>query len=81
MSVIAVAKINKLKFQFRHQTLHSPDFASSGYFLFSCLTKWLGGKIFANNEDVEELDDSHYKHAIKVLNIAGYKFLGLYLQN
>jgi histone-lysine N-methyltransferase SETMAR len=72
-SVIAMAKINELKFELLPHTPYSPDLAPSDYFLFPKLKKWLAGKRFANNEEVEsavdgyfeELDNSHYKQGIE----------------
>ena len=74
-SVIAVAKINELKFELLPHAPYSPDLAPSDYFLFPNLKKWLGGKRFANNDEVEpavdgyfeELDGSHYKHGIEAI--------------
>jgi len=74
-SVIAMAKINELKFELLPHAPYSPDLASSDYFLFPNLKKWLGGKRFANNEEVEsavngyfeELDNSHYKQGIEAI--------------
>lgn len=74
-SVIAVAKINELKFELLPHAPYSPDLAPSDYFLFPNLKKWLGGKRFANNEEVESavdgyfeaLDGSHYKQGIEAI--------------
>ena len=71
--VIAMAKINKLNFESLPHAPYSPDLAPSDYFLFPNLKKWLGGKRFANNEEVEsaaggyfeELYGSHYKQAME----------------
>jgi len=73
--VIAVAKIHELKFQLLPHAPYSPDLAPSDYFLFLNLKKWLGGKKFANNEEVEsavddyfeELDSFHYKQGIEAI--------------
>jgi histone-lysine N-methyltransferase SETMAR len=74
-SVIAVAKINELKFQLLPHAPYSPDLAPSDEFLFPNLKKWLGGKRFADNEAVEsavhgyfeELDGSYYKQGIEAI--------------
>jgi len=74
-SVIAVAKINELNFELLPHAPYSPDLAPSDYFLFPNLKKWLGGKRFANNEEVESavdgyfeaLDGSHYKQGIEAI--------------
>ena len=52
ISTIAMAKINELKFELHRHAPYSPDLASSDYFLFPNITKWLGGRRFANNEEV-----------------------------
>ena len=73
ISIIAMAKINELKFKLLPHAPYSPDLAPSDYFLFPILKKWLGGQKFANNEEVdsafngyfEELDGSHYKQDIE----------------
>lgn len=73
--LVAMAKINELKFELLPHAPYSPDLAPSDYFLFPNLKKWLGGKRFANNEEVEsvvdgyfeELDDSHYKQGIEAI--------------
>ena len=75
-SIIAMAKINELKFELLPHAHYSPDLALSNYFLFPNLKKWLGGR-FTNNEEVEsavngyfeEFNGSYYKQAIE-LNIA-----------
>ena len=72
-SVIAMAKINELKFKLLLHVPYSPDLAPSDYFLFPNLKKWLGDQRFANNEEVksavngyfEELDGSPYKQGIE----------------
>jgi histone-lysine N-methyltransferase SETMAR len=72
-SVIAMAKINELKFELLPHAPYSPDLAPSDYFLFPNSKKWLSGKRFANNEEVEsavdgyfeELDNSHYTQGIE----------------
>ena len=74
-SVIAMAKINELKFELLPHAPYSPDLAPSDYHLFPNLKKWLGGKKFANNEEVEsavngyfeELEVSHYKQGIEAI--------------
>ncbi|KZC13398.1 Histone-lysine N-methyltransferase SETMAR [Dufourea novaeangliae] len=74
-SVITMANINELKFELLHHAPYSPDLAPSDYFLFPNLKKWLGGKRFANNEEVEsavdgyfeELDGSRYKQGIEAI--------------
>ena len=74
-SVIAVAKINELKFELLPHAPCSSDLAPSDYFLFPNLKKWLDDKRFANNEEVEstvdgnfeEPNSSHYKQGIEAI--------------
>ena len=78
-SVIAMAKINELKFKLLFHlvfhTSYSPDLAPSDFLLFSNLKKFLDGQRFSNNEEVEsvvndyfeELDASHYKQGIETI--------------
>lgn len=74
-SIVAMAKINELKFQLLSQPPYSPDLAPSDYYLFPNLKKWLGGKKFESNEQVigavneyfEGLDESDYKNGITAL--------------
>lgn len=71
-SIVAMAKINDLKFELMPHPPYSPDLAPSDYYLFPNLKKWLGGKRFADNEEVieavngyfEELDESVYRDGI-----------------
>ena len=72
-SVIAMAKINELKFKLLPRAPYPIDSAPLDYFLFPNLKKCVGSKGFANNEEVvstvdgyfEKLDDSRYKHGIE----------------
>lgn len=82
-SIVAMAKINDLKFELMPHPPYSPDLAPSDYFLFPNLKKWLGGKRFADNEEVisavngyfEELDESVYKEGICRLEHRYEKFI------
>ena len=74
-SVIAIAKINEVKFTLLPHAPYLPNLAPSDYFLFPNLKKWLGDQRFTNNEEMEsavngyfeELNDSHYKQGIKAI--------------
>ncbi|XP_023220365.1 histone-lysine N-methyltransferase SETMAR-like [Centruroides sculpturatus] len=74
-SVIAMAKINELRFKLLPHAPYSPDLAPSDYFLFPNLKNWFGDKRFANNEEVESAVDgyfekpynSHYKRGIEAI--------------
>ncbi|XP_066259451.1 histone-lysine N-methyltransferase SETMAR-like [Euwallacea similis] len=61
ISVITMAKFNQLGFEPLPRPPYSPDLAPSDYFLFSNLKKWLGGKRFANNEEVESEVDVYFE--------------------
>ena len=67
-SVVAMAKINALKFELFLQPPYSPDLAPSDFHLFPNLKKWLGGKRFGVINDVTEyfegLDKSLYKNGV-----------------
>ncbi|XP_066257540.1 histone-lysine N-methyltransferase SETMAR-like [Euwallacea similis] len=68
-------KINQSGFELFPHPPHSPDLAPSDYFLFSNMEKWLGGKRFANSEEVEPGIDtyletfkaSYYKQYIRAI--------------
>ncbi|CAF4956917.1 unnamed protein product [Pieris macdunnoughi] len=74
-SIVATAKINDLKTKLMPHPPYSPDLAPCDYLLFPNLKKWLGGKRFADNEEVieavngyfEELDESVYRDGINRL--------------
>ena len=80
-----MAKINKLKFKLLPHAPYSPDLASSDYFIFPNLKKWLDGRRFANNEEVEsavncyseEDDRSHYKNGIEAIVHRWEKYIEL----
>ena len=74
-SVIAMAKINELKFKLLPHPPYLPNLFPPDYFLFQNLNKWLGSQRFANNEEVEsrvngyseKLDGFHYKQNIEAI--------------
>lgn len=61
----------------------SPDLVPSDYFLYQYLKKWVCGKIFANNEEIEltingyfeEFGGSYYKQGIKAIEHRWEKFI------
>ena len=65
----------ELKFELLLHAPYSPDLAPLDYFLFPNLKKWLGGRRFTNNEEVEsavngyfeEFNGSYYKQAIEAI--------------
>jgi hypothetical protein len=73
--IFTIAKINELKFEFLSHTTYSSDLALSDYLFVPNLKQRLGGKRFANNEDVEsavngyfeKLDGFHYKQGIETI--------------
>ena len=75
ISVIAIAKINVLKFKLLPHASYKPDLALSGYFLFPNLKKWSSSRRFANSEEVvsvvngyfKELGGSHFKQDIEAI--------------
>lgn len=74
-SVIAITDVNNYKVlcscKVASSRSYSLDLPFSYYFSLSELEKKLSGKKFANNEDVVELDGSHHKEDIELLNIVG----------
>lgn len=72
--VITMTNINKLKLELVPHAPYSPDLVPSNYFLFPNLKKWLGGKNFDKNEEVDTVDgyieglgNSHYKKGIEAI--------------
>lgn len=53
ISVIAMAKFNEFNFKLLPHAPYPSNFASSNYFLFPIFRKWLCGKSFENNEEVD----------------------------
>lgn len=74
-SVIAQSKLHELGYELLPQPPYSPDLAPSDYYLFGNLKRWLAGKRFESNEEVEYetdsyfglLDKSYYSEGIKKL--------------
>ena len=74
-SLIAMAKINELRFQLLFHPPYSPDLAPCVYRLLPNLKKWLEGKRFqdksevidAVNEYFDDLDKLFYQTGITVL--------------
>lgn len=69
------AKLDELGYELLPHPPYSPDLAPSDYFLFPDLKKWLGGKRFTSNEEVEwetnayfeGLEKSYYKSGLMKL--------------
>jgi hypothetical protein len=74
-SLIAMSKIQQLKFELLRHPPYSPDLAPCDFHLFPNLKKWLGGKRFANDNEVidavndyfADLDKSTYQSGITAL--------------
>ena len=70
-----MAKANELAFEMLTHPTYSPDLVPADYFLYPNMKKWIGGKRYANNKEVEsavdsyfeELDDSHYKQGTEAI--------------
>ena len=70
-----MAKTNELEFELLTHSPYSSCLVPADYFLYPNMKKWVGGKRFANNEEVksavdsnfEELDDSHYKEGTEAI--------------
>ena len=74
-SNIAQAKKHELGLESLPHPLHSPDLAPSDYYLFPNLKRWLSGRRFESNEEVEweternfgGFDKSYYLEGIEKL--------------
>ena len=70
-----MAKIMELKFELLHHPQYSPDLASSDFFLFPNLQKWLGGQRFTSNEEVIVQTDAYFENLSKSYFLDGLKKL------
>lgn len=59
-SIIAQAKKHELGFELLPHPPYSPDLAPSDYYLFPNLKRWLCGKRFLSNEEVEWETDAYF---------------------
>ena len=74
-SGIAMANTNELEFELLTHSPYSSGLVPVDYFLYPNMKKWVGGKRYANNKEVEsavdgyfeELDDSHYKQGTEAI--------------
>jgi len=68
-----MAKLVELRYELLSHPSYSPDLALCDFYLFPNMKKWLGGKRFASNEEVEteayfkEFDQSYFLNGIKML--------------
>ena len=73
--VVSKAKFHELRYELRPQPSYSPDSATSDYFLFPNLMKWLGGKRFYFKDEIisqtntyfEDLEKSYFLEGIQKL--------------
>lgn len=59
-SIKTMAKLNDLGYELLPHPPYSPDLAPSDYYLFPDLKRWLQGKRFYSNEEVEFETDSYF---------------------
>ena len=59
-SAIAMAKIHELGYELLPHPPYSPDLAPCDYYLFPNMKKWLGGKRFTSNEEVEWETEAYF---------------------
>ena len=60
-----MVKIMELKFELLQHTLYSPDLATSHFFSFPNLKKWLDGQRFTTNEEVIAQTDTYFENLPK----------------
>lgn len=59
-STKSTEKLEKINFEVLPQPQYSPDLAPSDFYLFENLRKWLLGKRFQSNDDVQKQLDSYF---------------------
>ena len=74
-SNIAQAKKHKLGFKSLPHTPYSPDLAPSNYYLFSNLKRWLCGRRFKSNEEVEWETEGYFGEFDKLYYFEGIEKL------
>ncbi|XP_011865157.1 PREDICTED: histone-lysine N-methyltransferase SETMAR-like, partial [Vollenhovia emeryi] len=58
--MVAMSKLNELKFELLPHPPYSPDLAPSDFFLFPNLKKFLGGKKYKSNAEVENAVNQYF---------------------
>ncbi|EFN63457.1 Histone-lysine N-methyltransferase SETMAR, partial [Camponotus floridanus] len=58
--MVAMSKLNELKFELLPHPPYSPDLAPSDFFLFPNLKKYLGGKKYKSNAEVENAVNQYF---------------------
>lgn len=84
-SLIAMGKINELRYEMLPHPPYSPDLAPCDFVLFPDLKKWLGGKKFSDNSEVidavngyfEGLSGDYYKNSLLKLEHRWEKCIAL----
>ncbi|XP_054729335.1 histone-lysine N-methyltransferase SETMAR-like [Anastrepha obliqua] len=84
-STIVMAKLHELHYKLLPHPPYFPDLAPSDYWLFPNLKRWLQGKIFRSNEEVEwetnsyfeGLSIDHFSKGIKMLEDRWEKCIAL----
>lgn len=74
-SMVAMAKKHELSFELVPHPPYSPDLAPSDYYLFPNLKRWLCGKQFHTNEEVEFETDAYFGQLDKSYFLEGIKKL------
>ncbi|KAL0901883.1 hypothetical protein ABMA27_007038 [Loxostege sticticalis] len=74
-SAIATSKLVELRYQLLPHPPYSPDLAPCDFFLFPNMKKWLGGKRFSFNEEVEAETEAYFSGFDKAYFFDGLKKL------
>ncbi|XP_014476473.1 PREDICTED: histone-lysine N-methyltransferase SETMAR-like [Dinoponera quadriceps] len=74
-SVKAMAKLNELRYELLPHPPYSPDSAPYDFYLFPNLKRWLRGKRFASNEEVEWETDAYFGGLETSYHLEGLKKL------
>ena len=64
-------KFHELRFDWLPRPPYSPDLASSDYFLFANLKKWLGGKSFYFNDEIISQTNTYFEDLEKSYFLGG----------
>lgn len=74
-SLKAMVKLNDLRYELLPHPPYSPDLAPSDYYLFPNLKRWLQGKRFHSNEEVESETDAYFEDLGADYYLKGIKML------
>ncbi|GBP26227.1 Histone-lysine N-methyltransferase SETMAR [Eumeta japonica] len=64
--LVTMAKIHELRYELLPHPAYSPDLAPCDYYLFPNLKKWLGGKRFESNEEVNTETNAYFESLEKI---------------